>query len=73
MKEKEIFRDTYNYFLKYKDISLEDDVCWQKAIEESKVITKKYNSDLCNTMMIAILCRLEQRAKEKDNITLHVI
>jgi hypothetical protein len=53
-----IFKDTYNFYLNWKDIDNEED--WNILTDESREIEKRYPFDLCLKILIGILNIIEK-------------
>lgn len=64
--EKFIFADTYNLFLKYKDIP-DEAYYWEKCIEDSKALQFKYhNHPLATSLTVAVLDQLEHKICKRN-------
>lgn len=48
-----IYKDTYNFYLKWKDINKEED--WDLLVKEEHELYKKYPFDLCKSILVEIL------------------
>lgn len=59
-----IMTDTYNLFLKYKDVHKDED--WCELCKEAKELNKKYgDSDLSSQILVELLTILEKRYTSK--------
>jgi hypothetical protein len=57
-----IFKDTYNYYLRWKDISNPDD--WVILMQEMKEIDHRYDCDLCRQILLELVKVIEFKSKE---------
>lgn len=64
-----IFSDTFTLLLKYynapgKDSSREEkDAFWSGLISDSEIVVKRYNSKLCNDILVAITDNINERVR----------
>lgn len=64
--EKYIFADTYNLFIKYKDIHRKDDKAWERLISDATKIYHKYNNHpLVRHMVSAVIENIEFKSCER--------
>lgn len=60
---KEIYCDSYNFYLKYEGLPSDSPV-WDGAYKEFSEIMKKYNScTMCSRLMLAVWFQLEEECK----------
>ncbi len=52
-----IFRDTYNFYLKYKDISDPED--WIPLIQDMRRIDRDYPCELCRRILLELVKIIE--------------
>lgn len=65
--EFQIFADVWNFFKRYYQVQ-DDDIYWDKAIEESNEIAVKYgNNKFANDLLIAVIKEMERKLKAKQN------
>lgn len=63
---RQIFNDTYNVFYKkWKDISNPDD--WSRLMGEARELNKKYNCELCQSILLNLIKIIEDNYKNKEN------
>jgi hypothetical protein len=60
---KDIFRDTYNFYLKWRGINNAD--AWPQLIEEAEQLNRKYQCDLCQRMLVELVEIIEAEFMEK--------
>lgn len=61
---KNIFRDTYNFYLKWIDISNPED--WVNLIQEANELDKKYQYPLCRQILLELVQVIEGEFKTKQ-------
>ena len=61
---RSIFRDTYNTFLKFKDISETDSPSWDELHVDTRKLVDQYPGGLCESIMLAITKTLLESARE---------
>lgn len=69
--EFQIFTDVWNFFKKFYEVE-DDDTYWDKTIEESDQIAKKYGNKFANDLLISVIKEMERRLKNlkvEQNIT----
>jgi hypothetical protein len=57
-----IYKDTYNLYLKFKDIKADNE--WNRLLFESNKLYKKYPFKLCQEMIMGLLEIIEHASKE---------
>jgi hypothetical protein len=50
---KQIFKDTYNFYMKYKHCSTEKE--WDECVNEISELSKKHPFELCENILTAII------------------
>ena len=53
-----IYKDTYNFYLKWKDINKDED--WNMLVEKEHGLYKKYPFKLCGEMLVEIMDIIEK-------------
>ena len=61
-----IFRDTYNFYLKRKDITNPDD--WVNLMWDMKEIDHRYECDLCRQILLELVRVIESEFKSKEGL-----
>ncbi len=61
---KLIFKDTYNFYLKWKDISSLDD--WVPLMQDMREIDQRYKCDLCRQILLELVKVIEDEFKRRD-------
>jgi hypothetical protein len=59
-----IFRDTYSFYLKYKDISNPDQ--WAPLMQEMHQMDKKYSCELCRQILLELVKVIESEFLKKQ-------
>jgi hypothetical protein len=59
-----IYKDTYNFYLKWKDISSPDD--WDALMKDMHEIDQRYNCDLCRQILIELVKVIQDEFKRRD-------
>lgn len=70
--EYDMFGDVWKFFKSYYDMQ-NDPEKWDEVINLSRVIGSKYESQLCNNLLVAVVAELERKClnseeKEDDKI-----
>jgi len=60
---KEIYKDTYNLYLKYKEASADKDIT--ELMAEANELNKKYPFQLCHLILLELLNVIEDYIKKK--------
>ncbi len=61
---KAIFKDTYNFYLRWKDISALED--WVNLIQDMRQIDAKYGCDLCRQILLELVKVIEDGFLKKQ-------
>ncbi|MDF2906813.1 MAG: hypothetical protein K0R34_2134 [Herbinix sp.] len=61
-----IFKDTYNFYLKWKDISNPED--WVILMKEMKEIDHRYDCDLCRQILLELVKVIENEFKSREGV-----
>lgn len=64
--EFQIFSDVWNFFKSYYQVESNDSF-WDRLIEESNQIAKKYDNKFANDLLIAVIKEMERKLKAKQN------
>lgn len=62
--EKDIFRDTYNFLLKYSNDKISQSE-WQNCMKEMTEINQRYNCALCSRMLVITFCHIVRLQEQK--------
>ena len=60
--EFQIFTDVLNFFKRYYQFR-DDDNFWNRVIEESNQIAKKYDNKFANDLLISVIKEMERKLK----------
>lgn len=60
--EFQIFTDVWNFFKRYYQVR-DDDNFWNRVIEESNQIAKKYDNKFANDLLISVIKEMERKLK----------
>jgi hypothetical protein len=58
--EYDMFAEVWKFFKGYYDMQ-NDPVKWDEIINSSRVIGNKYESQLCNDLLVAVVMELERK------------
>lgn len=59
-----IYKDTYNFYQKWKDISSLDD--WVILVREARDLNNKYPYSLCERILLELVEVIEEEFKRRD-------
>ena len=62
-KVKVTFRDTYNFYVKWKSISSSSD--WPILMQEARDLGSKYDFDLCRQILVELIKVIEENDKNR--------
>ena len=67
VNEKEVFRDVYNVYLKYKDPDANDPFYWSELLNAlCAVISKHGDDELAKDLAASVYCHLERKSVGGD-------
>ena len=67
--EYDLFADIWKLFKSYYHKAKDKDF-WSVIMNEAREIEKKYNSSLCNDLLVAVIMELENKyQKEREELT----
>lgn len=65
MTEFNLFSDIWKLFKSFYDVST-DEAYWDNLLEKAHEIERKYDSEFCNNLLVAVIMELERKHSEHN-------